>query len=172
MMDPRYREIKQAQIPKVITADGATVRIISGDVNGVKGPVRGIVTDPEMLDVSLPAGKMFTREVNNGHTVFATVVEGSGRFDPWGGSFETGAAKEGGVNEEGDLVLYGPGESIVVTTDNKPVRFLLISGRPIKEPIAWAGPVVMNTEDQLRRAFEEFSAGTFVKAPHKEPSLR
>jgi hypothetical protein len=109
-MDPRYREVTATQIPTVKTAEGATVRIICGRVGDIQGPVREIVTDPEYLDVSLPAG-----------------------------------------------------DTVLVTTEKKPVRFLLVSGKPLREPVAWYGPIVMNTKEELRTAFEEFEAGTFIK---------
>lgn len=159
MMDPRYREVKQGEIPQVKTADGATVRVIAGEVAGVQGPVREIVTDPEFLDVSLPPGKSFTHPVKPGHTVFAYVAEGEGFFDtPDNLARETPVAYG-----EGTVVLYGPGNSVTVSTDKKPVRFLLVAGRPLDEPIAWHGPVVMNTQDELKTAFQEYQEGTFVK---------
>jgi hypothetical protein len=170
MMDPRYREVKDAEIPVVKTADGALVRVICGEVAGVQGPVREIVTDPEYLDVSLPAGKAFTHPVKAGHTVFAYVIEGEGYFDQGRDAFAREAV---GVNYfdtaqqcvcgDGTLVLYGPGNSVAVTTENKPVRFLLIAGKPLKEPVAWRGPIVMNTQDELRTAFREYQEGTFLR---------
>ena len=156
MMAPRYRGITAPEIPVVTTADGATVRIICGQVDGVQGPVREIVTDPEYLDVSLPAGKTFTRAVKPGYTVFAYVVEGEGYFDP---------GRTAGACPEGLVALYEPaGDTVVVTTDKQPVRFLLVSGKPLNEPVAWRGPIVMNTQDELRTAFEEVERGTFIKA--------
>ncbi len=170
MMDPRYREVKHSEIPLVVTPDGASVRVISGEVAGVQGPVRDIVTDPEFLDVSLPAGKSFLHQVKEGHTVFAYVVEGEGYFDESRDAF---ARQDVGANYfdmsrqcvcgTDTLVLYHPGDTIVVTTEEKPTRFLLVSGRPLQEPVAWYGPIVMNTQDELRTAFEEYSAGTFVR---------
>ena len=166
MMAPRYRELKQDEILQVTTADGAIVRIISGEVDGVRGPVREIVTDPEFFDVSVPAGKSFRHETKPDHTVFAYVTEGEGYFDPR-------HSPSAGENEfdktrshafgEGTVVLYGTGHEIVVATNKRPVRFLLVSGRPLNEPIAWHGPIVMNTQEQLRIAFEEYQRGTFVK---------
>jgi redox-sensitive bicupin YhaK (pirin superfamily) len=172
MMDPRYQEVKAAQIPRATTPDGATVRVICGDVAGVRGPVREIVTDPELFDVSVPAGKTFTHPVKEGHTVFAYVMEGEGYFDRGRDPY----AREGGGEGWFDLkpecrlgpdsvVLYGPGDAVSVAADRIPVRFLMASGRPIGEPVAWYGPIVMNTRDELRRAFEQFERGTFVKSP-------
>jgi redox-sensitive bicupin YhaK (pirin superfamily) len=155
MMDPRYREVAQADIPVVKAPEGATVRVIAGEVAGVRGPVREIVTDPAYLDVSIPAGQSFTHPVKAGHTVFAFVVEGEGRFDPARDSARSGAET---------LVLYGSGNAVRVAADQKPVRFLLVSGKALQEPVAWYGPIVMNTREELRVAFEEFERGTFVKS--------
>lgn len=154
MMDPRYQEVKAKEIPVVKTADGASVRVVAGEVDGVRGPVKDIVSDPEYLDVSVPAGKRFVHATKADHTVFAYVFEGEGRFnsaDP--------KARQG----DGTLVLYGPGTAIEVETDGKPVRFLLVSGKPLAEPVAWHGPIVMNTDSEIRTAFREFQEGTFVK---------
>jgi redox-sensitive bicupin YhaK (pirin superfamily) len=151
MMEPRYQEVKQAAIPRVTTPDGATVRVICGEVAGVRGPVREIVTDPECLDVSMPAGRSFTHPVTPGHTVFAYVIDGEGSFG------------EAGPRAEGSLVLYGPGDHVVVTAERRAARFLLVAGRPLGEPVAWHGPVVMNTQEELRTAFREYEQGTFVK---------
>jgi len=170
MMDPRYREVKNAEIPVVKTPDGATVRVIAGDVEGQQGPVRDIKSGPEYLDVSVPKGKSFTHPVNPDHTVFAFVFEGEGYFDAGRDPFARQDEVQKYVDLErpcvcgdGSLVLYGPGSSVVVSTDKKPVRFLLVSGKPLKEPVAWYGPIVMNTQDELRTAFREFQEGTFVK---------
>ncbi len=171
MMDPRYREVASKQIPAVNTPEGATVRIICGEVDGVQGPVQEIVTDPEYLDVWLPVGKTFTRQVKAGYTVFAYVVEGEGYFDAGRNPFGHEAIGENYfdmqpscVCKEGDIVLYEPvGDTVLVTTDKQPVRFLLVSGKPLKEPIAWYGPIVMNTQEELQTAFQEFKQGTFIK---------
>jgi len=171
MMDPRYREVTSGQIPAMKTAEGATVRIVCGEVGGVQGPVREIVTDPELLDVSLPAGKTFTRPVKAGYTAFAYVVEGEGYFDAGRNPFEREVVGENCfdmpsscVCGEGEIVLYEPGgDTVLVTTDKKPVRFLLISGKPLKEPIAWRGPIVMNTQAELATAFREYQDGSFIK---------
>jgi hypothetical protein len=155
MMDPRYQEVKQKDIPVAKTPDGATVRVVAGEIGGVKGPVKDIVSDPEYLDVSIPAGKSFSHATKSDHTVFAYVFEGEGIFD--------------GENPAGDgtLVLYGAGSRIEVRTGNKPVRFILVSGKPLKEPIAWYGPIVMNTQAEIRAAFREYEEGTFVKSKGK-----
>ncbi len=171
MMDPRYREITAAQIPAVKTTEGATVRIICGEVGGVQGPVREIVTDPEYLDVSLPAGKSFTHPVKAGYTAFAYVVEGEGYFDPGRNPFGRELVGENYfdmnascVCKEGDIALYEPaGNTVLVLANKQPVRFLLVSGKPLKEPVAWYGPIVMNTNEELKTAFQEFESGSFIK---------
>jgi redox-sensitive bicupin YhaK (pirin superfamily) len=170
MMDPRYREVKHKDIPIVTTPEGAKVRIICGEINGIKGPVQDIVTDPEYLDVEIPAGKSFAHTINADHTVFAYVIDGEAFFDQARIPFAHDAA---GINYfdmkppctcgDGTLVLYGDGSQVVVTTDKSAVRFLLISGKPIKELIAWYGPIVMNTHEELRVAFDEFQQGSFIK---------
>jgi hypothetical protein len=153
MMEPRYQEVKARDIPVVRTPDGASVRVVAGEAEGVRGPVRDIVSDPAYLDVSVPAGGRFDRATPPEHTVFAYVFEGEGLFHP--GSDE--------VSGDGTLVLYGPGDRLEVRAGRKPVRFLLVSGRPLREPVAWHGPIVMTTREELETAFREFQEGTFVK---------
>lgn len=162
MMPPRYRELSRNDIPQVVTPSGAVVRVVSGAIDGVVGPVREIVVDPEFFDVSVPAGKSFRHLTKPDHTVFAYVIDGAGYFEPRAAKnpFEkTGADALG----ESTVVLYGAGSEIVVAADRRPVRFLLISGKPLNEPIAWHGPIVMNTQAELRLAFEEYQRGTFLK---------
>lgn len=172
MMDPRYRGIKKKEIPLVKTQDGATVRIICGELNGTKGPVQDVVIEPEYMDVELPAGKSYTHLVKPNYTVFAYVIDGEAYFDKLRTPFSHDAA---GVNyfdmsapcpcSNGTLVLYKKGGShITVTADKHSVRFLLVTGKPLNEPIAWYGPIVMNTHEQLREAFKEYNDGTFVKS--------
>ncbi len=170
MMDPRYREVKRGQIPEAILEGGVKVKVISGRVNGVEGPVRDIVTDPEYLDVSVPKGGSFRHAVKRGHTVFAYVIEGCGYFDPGRDPF---AREEVGRNYfdmdrkcmcgSETLVLYGNGDEVSVIAEDQPVRFLLVSGKPIGEPVAWYGPIVMNTDEEIRVAFDEYRKGTFIK---------
>jgi len=155
MMEPRYRDVKSREIPAVFLKSGATVRIICGQVNGVRGPVEDIITDPEYLDVSIPPNARFTHPVKQGHTVFAYVVSGAASFDD----------DDSRLWDTGTLVLYGDGESVAVATEAEPVRFLLVSGNPIGEPVAWRGPIVMNTQEELQIAFEEYEQGTFIKHP-------
>jgi len=170
MMSPRYREVKSHQIPEVTLDHGVKVKIICGEVSGVKGPVKDIVIDPEYLDITVPSKSNFTYPVKKGHTIFAYVVEGKGYFDQGRNPY---AYEVEGVNYFDlkrecllgfeNLVLFDDGDQVAISTEEKPVRFLLISGRPIKEPVAWYGPIVMNTQEELRIAFEEYGNGTFIK---------
>ena len=152
MMDPRYRGITAGEIPVVNDSGGAMVKVIAGTVGNVKGPVQDVVSRPEYLDVSIPAGKTFTHPTTRGHTVFAYVFEGKGRFEP-----------QGALIGNRHLVSFDDGEAVSVTAEAEPVGFILVSGKPIGEPIAWAGPIVMNTEEELRIAFAELDDGTFIK---------
>ena len=170
MMDPRYREVKRRQIPEVAVEGGGKAKIICGRVNGVEGPVRDIVTDPEYLDVIVPKGATFRHAVTRGHTVFAYVVSGNAYFDEGRDPY---AREEVGRNYfdmdrqclcgSESLVLYADGDAVSVTAGEEAVRFLLVAGRPIGEPVAWYGPIVMNTEEEIRVAFEEYRRGTFIK---------
>jgi redox-sensitive bicupin YhaK (pirin superfamily) len=170
MMDPRYRDVTSGQIPEVALGNGITARIICGRVDGVQGPVRDIVTDPEYLDITVPARTIFSRPVKRKHTVFAYVVDGQAFFDPERDAFAQEAVGRNWFDMERKclcgaetLVLYGDGDGVTVTTEDRPVRFLLVSGKPIGEPVAWYGPIVMNTREELRIAFKEYAEGTFIK---------
>lgn len=153
MMDPRYQEITQTQVPIVSPNTGVTVRVIAGSAGGVTGPVRDIVADPEYLDVTMDRNAAFSQPVKEGYTAFAYVIGGEGTFD-------TG---EGHQVYNRDLVLFGDGSSVTARSSAKGFRFLFFSGKPIHEPVAWRGPVVMNTADELRVAFREYADGTFIK---------
>ena len=154
MTAPRYRGISARDIPEVTDHGGAIVKVIAGTVAGVTGPVRDVVTRPEYLDVTIPRGASFTHATPRGHTVFAYVFEGQGRFD---------AASRAPVGNR-SLVELGDGTSVTIAAaDDEPVRFLLVSGKPIGEPIAWRGPIVMNTQEELETAFAELEKNTFVK---------
>ena len=148
--------------------------IISNGVNGVKGPVQDIVIDPEYLDITVPSKSNFTRPVKRGHTVFAYVIEGKGYFDPGRDSYAYEVEGANYFDFKRDcfmgsetLILFDDGDEVVISTEEKPVRFLLISGKPIGEPVAWYGPIVMNTQEELRIAFEEYQNGTFIKYKKK-----
>jgi len=170
MMNPRYRDVKSNQIPEISTGNGITIRIICGEVKRTKGPVRDIITDPEYLDVTIPAETEFVHPTKPGHTVFAYVIEGKAFFcqekSPFTYKVERVNYFDLQMNPfmtNEDLVLFDDGEQIVVSTEEEPVRFLLISGKPIGEPIAWFGPIVMNTQQELQIAFDEYRNGTFLK---------
>jgi len=171
MMAPRYREVKSSTIPVAQLPGGVKARVICGTLDKTTGPVRDIVTDPEYLDISMPEGAVFTHRVKAGRRAFAYVMEGGGYFDdrrdPY--AFEAVGAsyfemeRECRIKEE-HLVLYeDEGESITITADKDGLRFLFVSGAPLGEPVAWQGPIVMNTQEELKRAFEEYRNGTFIK---------
>jgi quercetin 2,3-dioxygenase len=170
MMDPRYRDVEQQRIPEIPLKNGVKVKIICGKVNGVQGPVRDIVTDPQYLDVSVPAGATFIHPIKKGQNVFAYVIEGEGYFDQGRDSYAHEVVgtnyfdlKRSCLCGNGTIVLYDNGDEVSVTSEKNGVRFLLVSGRPIGEPVAWYGPIVMNTQEELRLAFEEYQNGTFLK---------
>jgi hypothetical protein len=170
MMDPRYQDVKNAQIPIVNLDGGIIVRVICGEVTGVHGPVENIVIDPQYLDMTVPPKTRFIFPTPPGHTVIAYIINGKATFcdetDPF--AYEREGSNYFDMQHElwldnRTLILFEDGEQILVNTENDPVRFLLISGRPIHEPIAWYGPIVMNTENELRQAFDELEQGTFIK---------
>ncbi len=170
MMTPGYQEVLSGHIPEISLAGGVRVRIICGEIGGSKGPVRDVVIQPEYLDVSVPAHATFTHAVRRGHTVLAYVVEGEGYFDQERDAYahDVVGTAWSDINRKcvcgaDTLVLYEDGDGIAITTEDKPVRFLLVSGKPIGEPVAWYGPIVMNTREELKTAFEEFEKGTFIK---------
>jgi redox-sensitive bicupin YhaK (pirin superfamily) len=152
MMPPRYREVLAEQIPVITDESGTTMRIISGEVNGVKGPVQDIITEPVYIDVTVSGKAVFSHPIPPGHTLVCYVIEGSGYFD-----------SDHSLITEGKLVQFGDGQKIVVRADGGPVRFLLISGKPIGEPVVWYGPIVMNTEEEIRTALTEYQNGKFIK---------
>ncbi|MCG6534105.1 MAG: pirin family protein [Syntrophales bacterium LBB04] len=170
MMNPRYRDVKDKQIPEIKLTNGTTIRVISGQVSGMQGPVKDIVIDPEYLDVTVPANSEFRHPTKQGHTVFAYVIDGEGYFckeknlfahDVEGRNYFDGERDPSFGN--GTLVLFADGDEILAFTEGHRVRFLLVSGKPIGEPVAWYGPIVMNTNEELRIAFEEYEQGTFIK---------
>jgi len=170
MMAPRYRDVKRGEIPEVTLEGGAKAKVVCGRVNGVQGPVRDIVTDPEYLDVAVPKGGSFTHPVKMGHTVFAYVVEGSAYFDTGRDPYAREEVGRNYFDMERDcvcgpetLVHYGEGDAVSIPADKEPARFLLVSGKPIGEPVAWYGPIVMNTAEEIRIAFDEYRKGTFIK---------
>lgn len=155
MMAPRYRDVNAATIPTKALAGGGTCKIICGTVEGATGPVRDIVIEPEYLDITLPREASFRHEVQRGHTVFAYVVEGT---------LSAGRRRKERQIGGNHLILFSrDGEAVEVMAGSEGARFLLISGRPLGEPVVWHGPIVMNTDQELQTAFEEYRNGTFIK---------
>ena len=170
MTKPRYQDVQSKEIAEVIDDDGTKVRVICGEFWGKRGPVEGIAADPYYLDVSVPAGKRKSLPVDTRRNAFAYVFEGSGDFraasDPIGVLTEQPGPVEIVKREHtGDrsLVLFSAGDEVVVQAGDQGIRFLLVSGRPLEEPVAWYGPIVMNTQAQLRQAVAELQNGTFIK---------
>jgi hypothetical protein len=153
MMKPRYQDVKAEDIPEIVLENSVKLRVICGEINGVKGPVKDIIIDPEYLDITVPTGTEYFHPTKKGYTVFIYVIGGKG---------ETGESGDN-VVENQTLVLYEDGDQIRIKPSDAYVRFLLISGKPLNEPIAWGGPIVMNTKDELNLAFEEFRSGRFIK---------
>jgi quercetin 2,3-dioxygenase len=175
MMAPSYREVKAADIPVATLESGAVIRVVCGEVAGVRGPVRDVVIDPELLDITVPAGTTFSHRVKTGHTAIAYLLDGEGYFDDRRDAFAYEMVGAGWMDVTRrcicgpeTVVLYErEGSEVSVTAGERPVRFLFISGKPLNEPVAWYGPVVMNTQEELRVAFEEYAKGTFVKMAEK-----
>jgi redox-sensitive bicupin YhaK (pirin superfamily) len=171
MTAPRYQDITSAQVPNITDDDGTVVRVICGDFWGKRGPVDGIAADPRYLDVWVPAGWRKSLPVETNRHAFAYVFEGSGTFtaasQPFGVLTEKGVDdREIRVREQTgnrSLVLFDSGDEVTVQAGEEGIRFLLVSGRPIEEPVAWYGPIVMNTQAELQQAVAELRDGTFIK---------
>jgi len=170
MMDPRYQDIKSSQIPELSLEVDVKVRVICGEFEGIRGPVENVVIDPLYLDITIPAKSNFTFPVHPAYTAFAYVIDGKASFceesDPF--AFQREGSNYFDMDQSsllGDrtLILFEDGDQIRVVTKNDLVRFLFVSGRPLHEPIAWYGPIVMNSEQELRLAFSELQNGTFIK---------
>lgn len=174
MTAPRYQDVKSAEIPEMIDDDGTTVRVIVGAYRGKVGPVDGIAADPQYLDISVPAGKRKTFKVDTRRRAFAYVFQGAGSF--------ADAARPQGVLLEKEvdgrevnfrdmsgnrtLIRFGAGDEVSVQAGEQGLRFLLISGAPIEEPVAWHGPIVMNTKAELQQAMTDLRNGTFIRPGH------
>ncbi|HSR11747.1 MAG TPA: pirin family protein [Thermodesulfobacteriota bacterium] len=168
MTAPRYQEVKSGEIPEVAGEDGTVVRIVCGTFRGKTGPVEGIAADPVYLDVSVSAGKRASVPVEKARQAFAYVFSGAGKFcnaaplsvptEPAGWWDATPPTEAG----DRSLVLFDSGDEVTVQAGDNGIRFLLISGKPIREPVAWYGPIVMNTQEELREAFQELRDGTFL----------
>jgi redox-sensitive bicupin YhaK (pirin superfamily) len=171
MTAPRYQEVKAGEIPEVTDDDGTRARIVCGKFWGKTGPVQGIAADPVYLDISVPPGKRKTLPVETTRHAFAYVFGGAGKFcnasaplsvptEPVGW-LDTNPPKEA---DNRALILFDSGDEVGVQAGDEGIRFLLVSGQPLKEPVAWYGPIVMNTQEQLREAFQELQEGTFLKS--------
>lgn len=170
MMDPRYRDVKSKLIPEITLENETRVKIICGNIRGTEGPVKDIVIDPEYLDITIPQNTSFNHKVKSGHTVFAYVMHGAAYFDRGRDPYSYEVTGSNYFDTERDcligaenLVIFDDGDELSLTTLDNAVRFLLISGKPLKEPVAWYGPIVMNTQEELRIAFEEYRKGSFIK---------
>jgi redox-sensitive bicupin YhaK (pirin superfamily) len=171
MTAPRYQDIKAGEIPEVTDDDDTRVRIVCGDFRGKRGPVEGVAADPRYLDVSVPPGKRKTLAVELERHAFAYVFEGSGNFRAASQPFGVLTEKTDGANEilvreqtgNRSLVLFDSGDEVTVQAGDEGIRFLLVSGKPLKEPVAWYGPIVMNTQAELQQAVSELRRGTFIK---------
>jgi quercetin 2,3-dioxygenase len=170
MTNPRYQDIPANAIPEVTDDDGTRVRVICGEFWGKRGPVEGVAADPNYLDISVPPGQRKRLKVETDRNAFAYVFAGSGSFrdasDPRAVLTESAVdpnAKPKYDVSNHSLVLFDRGDEITLQAGDQGIRFLLVSGKPIEEPVAWYGPIVMNTQDQLRQAMSELQAGTFIK---------
>jgi redox-sensitive bicupin YhaK (pirin superfamily) len=171
MTAPRYQDVPGAEIPEVVDDDGTVVRIICGEFWGKRGPVDGIAADPRYLDVSVPPGRRKTLQVETERSAFAYVFAGSGTFadasEPHGVLTEKEIeGREILIRERTgnrSLVLFDRGDEVTVQAGEEGIRFLLVSGKPIREPVAWYGPIVMNTQAEIRQAVRELQSGTFIR---------
>jgi redox-sensitive bicupin YhaK (pirin superfamily) len=176
MTTPRYQDVASNDIPEVVDDDGTRVRVVCGEFWGQKGPVDGVAADPRYLDISVPPGVKKHLPVDTSRHAFAYVFAGSGTFrdasTPQGVLTETvGDPRPATRADTGDrsLVLFDSGDEVVVQAGDQGIRFLLVSGKPLEEPVAWYGPIVMNTNEELRRAWAELRDGTFIKTGAGRP---
>ena len=171
MTAPRYQDITAPEVPEVTDDDGTRVRIVCGEFWGARGPVEGIAADPRYLDVAVPPNLTKRLPVETTSHAFAYVFEGSGRFagasDPRAVPTEDLVSGDVTLTPAGNrsLVLFDRGDEVVVRAGERGIRFLLVSGRPLREPVAWQGPIVMNTPGELKQAFAELEEGTFLDEP-------
>jgi quercetin 2,3-dioxygenase len=156
MTEPRYQNIEASEIPAIKKENGVTIRVITGEVDGVRGPVSGIAIAPVYMDVSVPPKTHFLQALDPAHTAFAYAFEGSARFSVDG-------KREAIAIDHPKLLVFGAGDSIDVMTTESPVRFLLVSGKPLEEPVARYGPFVMNTKQEIEQALVDLQRGTFVR---------
>jgi quercetin 2,3-dioxygenase len=171
MTTPRYQDIPAIEIPEVVDDDGTRVRVICGDFWGKRGPVDGTAAEPRYLDVFVPPGKRKALPVERGRHAFAYVFEGSGTFSDASQPFGVLTEKETAQGEtllrertgNRSLVVFDSGDEVTVQAGDEGIRFLLVSGKPLEEPVAWHGPIVMNTQAELQQAVAELRNGTFIK---------
>jgi redox-sensitive bicupin YhaK (pirin superfamily) len=170
MTAPRYQEVKAAEIPEVTADDGTRARIICGTFWGKTGPVDGIAADPLYLDVSVPPGKRAALPVGTTRHAFAYVFGGAGKFCNASGPLAVPTEPVGWWDttpptaaDNRSLVLFDSGDEVAVQAGDEGIRFLMVSGQPLEEPVAWYGPIVMNTQEELRQAFQELQEGTFLR---------
>jgi len=156
MTSPRYQNITSDQIPEIQHEDGVRIRVIAGEVDGVSGPVKEIVADPTYLDISIPPNKTFSQPIESSQAAFAYIFEGEGLF-------EAGDAEAGKPIPHPRLIVLGDGDRVSVRAVDQGVRFLLVSGKPLNEPIARWGPFVMNTQEEIEQTLEDLKNGTFIK---------
>lgn len=171
MVPPRYQDVPSKEIPEIVDDDGTRVRVICGEFWGKSGPVEGIAADPRYLDVYVPPGKRKTLPVETSRHAFAYVFEGAGTFraasEPRDVLTERVGSVPGTTLEDAgnrSLILFDSGDEVTVQAGNAGIRFLLVSGQPLQEPVAWQGPIVMNTQEELRQAYLELRNGTFIKS--------
>ena len=168
MTDPRYQDIESKNIPEVTDDDGTNVRVVCGDFWGKSGPVDGIAADPQYLDIWVPPGQKKRFPVDTRRQAFAYVFQGSGAFRDASEPLPVKTEDVDGditFSDVGDrsVVLFDSGDEVVVQAGEQGIRFLLVSGRPLREPVAWHGPIVMNTREELMQAYRELQEGTFVE---------
>lgn len=170
MMAPRYQDVKAANIPEVAEENGVRIKVIAGAYGTARGPIKDIVTEPEYYDIAIPAGVSHEQLIEKGKTVFAYVIAGSLRCaataSPYDYQIDGRHFHDCGNSQSfGDktLLLFSDGDSIRLFAEETGARLLLIAGKPIREPIAWYGPIVMNTNEEISVAYEELENGTFIK---------
>ena len=167
---PRYQDVKSNDIPDLTDDDGTRVRVVVGEFWGQRGPVDGIAADPQYLDVWVPPGQRKVLPVDTRRRAFAYVFEGSGTFrdasEPFGVLVEEPGPVEivsRALVGDRSLVLFSSGDEVVVNAGEHGIRFLLISGQPLQEPVAWHGPIVMNTKAEIKQALAELRDGSFIR---------
>jgi len=153
MMAPRYRDVRSDTIPEFSPNPNVKIKIIAGQMNGTRGPVQDLVVDTEYFDIAISPNSEFEVSTKSDYITFAFVFEGSGYFDP----------EKKDVIKADHLVVFDQGDKVQVRSKADPVRFLFVSGKPLNEPIAWRGPIVMNSDEELMVAFQEYRNGTFIK---------